>query len=140
MPAGFGAAAGQQRRWEGGKIALATRYVPQLLASGVRSASLPRIGGALDLLVPPLSAHLLLAAALVVAGVALGGTYQVVSGAALLALVFYVLVGFVTSGLPLRVYGSLFYAPFYIGWKALLFARELRRRTDPPWLRTVRNR
>jgi cellulose synthase/poly-beta-1,6-N-acetylglucosamine synthase-like glycosyltransferase len=140
MPTTFKASRDQQRRWEGGKIFLARRYSRPLLLWTLKERSFVAACALLELLLPPLSVHLCVAMAAIPIFWLVGGSLQTELGiASFFALGVYVLSGLLMARLPFRVYGSLFYAPVYIGWKAWLFILQLPRRTAPPWMKTTRN-
>ena len=63
MPATLAASRGQNMRWERGRLSLARRYAPRLIAGAFRSRDRSKLASGLDLLVPPLSVIALLAAA-----------------------------------------------------------------------------
>jgi hypothetical protein len=140
MPATFGGAAGQQVRWEGGRLALARRYWRPLLAATLHQRRLSPLAALADLALPPLSvlgagSAAVTAAALVVGPPATAGV-AVASTAALGA---YVVIGCATSGLPLRTYAALLHTPRFVAWKLMLYGRELLKRRDPDWHRTQRD-
>lgn len=143
MPSTGAAARSQRRRWEGGRLALARRQAPSLLALAVRRNDSMLLDLAMDLVVPPL-AYLALACAAgtIWSGLALrhglGGPISFLMWAASLACVLlYVGRGWALSGVGRHGLAGLAAAPVYLLWKAsTLFARE--RSTDEEWVRTTR--
>lgn len=145
MAASESASRDQRRRWEVGRLGVARRLLPSLLAETLRRRSRVPLDLALDLLVPPLG-YLAFAAglglALCLLGVALGlGTLvsSTLWGSAVLALGVYVARGLARSGLGLRGVGDLLRAPLFVAWKLMLWLRP-----DPrwkgEWVRTARER
>jgi len=133
----------QRRRWEGGRLALARRDGPRLLALALARRSGLLLDLALDLLVPPLSllaGGLVLGTAAAAALVGLGGAAAWVLAPwllALAALALYVLRGWVLSGTGVRGLGALAWAPVYMVWKVgLLLRRPAHGRGQ--WVRTAR--
>lgn len=144
MPTSLEAARTQNERWERGRIELARRYVPRLiaLARGDRNLRVAAVDGALDHAVPPLS---VLAAA--TGGVAAAGT--VVAAARgrgrpgrgwglVVLLAVHVVSGLVLSRAPVAVYRSLLHAPALVVWKVRLWGRMLVRPGSEGWARTAR--
>jgi hypothetical protein len=133
----------QRLRWEGGRGALARRLGLPLVKEGLRRRSPMLVDLGVDLLVPPLSTLVLLAAG--GAGLAFGlawlhGGFALSTlpwGLSVLALAGYVLRGWILSGLGLwglRVLVTA--APTYVVWKVML---KLGARGAPrEWVRTER--
>jgi hypothetical protein len=141
MPATFGAARGQQERWEGGRRSLVGRYWRPLLQASLRQRSAAPVAALVEVALPPLSALGVTALALGVAAWLWGPPAQVALGIAnLSALGSYVVVGLLLSGLPARTYVALIHAPRFVVWKICLYAGELIRRRQPAWTRTTRER
>jgi hypothetical protein len=140
MPATFGAATGQQVRWEGGRLALARRYWRPLLTASLRQRHLSPIAALADLALPPLSVLCASSGAVTVTALTIGPpAAAAVAVASTAAIGAYVVVGSATSGLPLRTYTALLHAPRFVAWKLLLYGRELVKRRDPDWHRTQRD-
>jgi cellulose synthase/poly-beta-1,6-N-acetylglucosamine synthase-like glycosyltransferase len=143
MPSTGAAARSQRRRWEGGRLALARRQVPSLVALAARRRDPVLLDLALDLMVPPL-AYLALAAVAgtLWSGLAFlygfgGGAPLLLWAASLACLLIYVARGWALSGVGARGLVGLAWAPFYLLWKAsMLFERT--RSADEDWVRTSR--
>lgn len=143
MPTTGSASRSQRERWEGGRTALARRFVPPLLRDALRTRRALPLDLALDLLIPPLTRIVawvvvgaLLALALVLAGLAA----PIALVAWLLpvgALALYVARGAVLSGGGARVLLDLLWAPVYAGWK-LAGARRPTAVAKGEWVRTER--
>ena len=143
MPAGPAAAAGQRRRWEGGRRALVRRHLGPLLRAAWRRRSLVALDLGLDSLVPPLADLVGLVALGLMASLGLhlaGGTPTVAvvafAGAAL-AIGVYLARGLAISGLGVRGLMALATAPAYLAWK-LVLRRGRYARAAAPWVRTPR--
>jgi 1,2-diacylglycerol 3-beta-glucosyltransferase len=139
MPTSLAASRDQNLRWERGRLALAGSYAPRLLAAAFRSRDWPKLAAALDLLIPPLSVHALLAVAFLALSLLLGSTVAIVLAAAIvLGLVVYVVAGLAAAKAPLRLWLALGFAPLYVLWKGWLYAQALLARGPPSWTRTKR--
>jgi 1,2-diacylglycerol 3-beta-glucosyltransferase len=139
VPSSLKASSDQQARWEMGKAQLVRRWVPQLVASGLRGSDPIRLHAALECLVPPQSV------------IALGNLGGVLAGAALRSrrLLALSLLGtlaqsaFVLGGLrlvraPACVYRALLTAPVLVANKLALYARLLLGKGPTAWVRTER--
>jgi hypothetical protein len=100
---------------------------------------------ALDVIVPPLSRIVVLAAIGVLAAW-IGGVFsgnftasRVAYGASLAAIFAYVFRGWMVSGTGMRGLVDLGLSPVYVAWK-LTLARNAPARTDAEWVRTARER
>ncbi|MEX1254751.1 MAG: glycosyltransferase family 2 protein [Dehalococcoidia bacterium] len=141
MPATFGAARGQQQRWEGGRRGLIGRYWRPLLQASLRQRRASPAAALIEAALPPLSALCVAAAVLGVAAWVCGSPGQVALSAANVGgLASYVVVGLLLSGLPARTYVALVHAPRFVIWKVWLYLRELISRRQPAWTRTTRER
>jgi cellulose synthase/poly-beta-1,6-N-acetylglucosamine synthase-like glycosyltransferase len=141
MPATFGAARGQQERWEGGRRNLVARYWRPLLQATVRQRSAAPAAALVEAALPPLSALGMAALTLGIAAWVWGPPAQAALGIAnLSALAAYVAVGLGLSGLPARTYVALVHVPRFVVWKLWLYVRELINRRQPAWTRTTRER
>lgn len=142
MPATGASSRSQRTRWEKGRLDLARRRLPRLLAEAIRARSRVRLDLALDLAIPPLADLALfvgLGAILSVAVTIAGARPLVGASAFALALVFlavYLGEGVRFSGMGLRGLYALAAAPIYLGWK-LAGGRDLSRR-PARWVRTER--
>ena len=139
MPASFASARKQQTRWEGGRLTLARRYGPRMLAASMRRRS-PAIAAALlELVMPPLSVLAMGAAGGLVIAFLIGGQLAyLLASLAMAGLGAYVICGFLEARLAPKAYASLLYAPLYIGWKVWLFAEQIIVRREPAWTKTAR--
>jgi hypothetical protein len=148
MPQTLDQATSQNRRWERGRIEMARRYVPRLLARlpGAPGRRAAHVDAVLDHVVPPLS--VLLAAQLAITAVHAAGAATghrasrvaiVVDLAALATLTAHVVAGLASVRAPARRYTALAAAPKQAAWKVALWARSLRPTQDVTWTRTRRN-
>ncbi|MGD0765941.1 MAG: glycosyltransferase family 2 protein [Dehalococcoidia bacterium] len=139
MPTSLATARDQNLRWERGRLAVARVYAPKLLVAGLRSRDWPKLAAALDLMVPPLSVHALLAVAFLGLSVVVASTAAVsLAAATLLGLAVYVVVGLAAAKAPLRLWLALGFAPFFALWKGWLYGQALLARKSPSWIRTRR--
>jgi 1,2-diacylglycerol 3-beta-glucosyltransferase len=139
MPLSLAASRDQNLRWERGRLALACHHAPRLFVAGLRSRDWPKLAAALNLLIPPLSVHAILAVALLALSLLLSSTVAVVLAAAtLLGLTVYVVAGLAAAKAPLRLWLALGFAPLYVPWKGWLYAQALIARGPPSWTRTRR--
>jgi cellulose synthase/poly-beta-1,6-N-acetylglucosamine synthase-like glycosyltransferase len=148
MPDTLEDASSQNERWERGRIEMAIRYVPKLLAGlgGARGRRVARIDAVCDHLVPPLSvlaAWTLVVAVVHAIGAALGHRASrvalAVDGASLLALVAHTFAGLASVGAPPSRYRALLSAPKIMVWKVALWRGALRPDREVGWTRTSRN-
>jgi GT2 family glycosyltransferase len=134
------AAASQRRRWEGGRAQLIRQYAGRLLAKGL-GGSLTALDLAMDLLVPPLSyVGLWCVLGLGLEGARLwleggAGPSTWVNAASAAGLGAYVIRGALLSGLGIRAFLALAWAPIYVIWKIALVRPW---KADKEWVRTQR--
>jgi cellulose synthase/poly-beta-1,6-N-acetylglucosamine synthase-like glycosyltransferase len=137
------AAARQRRRWEHGHINTLLNQVPRLVWSGVARGRLMSLPLALELAVPPLSllaavlAAALAASALVAAATPVSWTAAVMLLIGAACLVACALLTWWRFGRGMLPFGALLSAPWYVLWKAPIYASFLRRR-EKQWQRTER--
>lgn len=136
------AASGEQhRRWEAGRLHAIRADVPRLLRRGVREGNIAMIDAAVEQLTPPIS----ILAAAIAAGLAIGSIFDLAMTRALAAASALALVAYVAGGVimlrprPMSLVRAMAVAPFYIGWKALTYARALTTGRDAAWVRTTRD-
>jgi 1,2-diacylglycerol 3-beta-glucosyltransferase len=139
VPTTLRASAGQQERWEKGRLDLIRAWGPRLIGSGLARRDAVQLHAGLECLVPPQSV------------IAMGG----IAGTALAALrgrrrlltlsllTLAGQAGFVFGGLrlvraPAAVYRALLMAPVLIATKLALYARLLTGRGPSGWVRTGR--
>jgi cellulose synthase/poly-beta-1,6-N-acetylglucosamine synthase-like glycosyltransferase len=144
MVAGEKASQSQRKRWEQGRRAMVSRYVPKLLSQALRQGKLMPLDLAFDLLTPPLTTVALYTAAggcLSLGCVVVGLANPVVLlpwGAAGLGLAAYLLAGIRLSPHGLQSIKDLSHAPRYALWKLTLKLRK-QDPQDQAWVRTQRN-
>lgn len=134
----------QRARWEGGFLATARRYALPLLMRGVARLRWKMIWMGLHLLTPPLTLLLSLNGVLLL-GWLLLWLAGLVPGAGVLAafllgagVVVTVLIGWAVAGRGMLSGAALVRLPFYLVWKLALYARIVRGRETPAWIRTER--
>ncbi len=114
MPVTAEAAQTQRERWEGGRLRMTLEQTPKLLA-GVLSGRWRLIEPLLELLLLPLSYHLLLLVILLIVG--MGGFFTWYAAAALALVVLHVIVAMIVGRASAEDWKALASAPFYILWK-----------------------
>jgi cellulose synthase/poly-beta-1,6-N-acetylglucosamine synthase-like glycosyltransferase len=144
MPTTAGAARSQRQRWEQGRYGLLRSRGLGLLWRGIAKRNRVAFDSALDLFIPPLAE---LVSCWACWGIGILAAYLVgwlspelrafvwAWAASALALLAYVVGGFVVGQAPRAAYKALLFAPFYVMWKMLLY---LFRRRDEGWVRTER--
>ena len=143
MVAGEKASRSQRRRWEQGRMAMLKTYGPKLLWASIVERSALLFDLAMDVIVPPLTT-LVLAVAIGASGTFLW--WRVLGhapiafapwGLAACFVGFYVLRGWMLSGVGFRGLLDLMWAPIYIVWKVGLSLRRPAHKKDE-WVRTAR--
>ena len=136
LPVTAGGARSQRARWEGGRLALARRWIPRLAAQAARGR-----GWALeplaDLLLPPLAQ---LAAGLVLLALLPFSTTRILAAAGFALLALHVGVAMRLGGATRAHLTALCTAPVYVAWKLAGVAATLRAAAGRAgWVRTARN-
>ena len=136
MPETGREAATQRERWEGGRFRMIREQVPGLLRDALFGPQPRLLEPALELLLLPLTYHVLLLVALLFVA---GGWLPAYAGAALGLVVVHVLAAMWLGGAGWRDWQALLSAPFYMLWKLMNFSRILRAaRRGVAWKRTSR--
>ena len=128
----------QRRRWEGGRYEIFGKYAPALLQMWIRQRRFCYFDGFMDLLIPPLSAFVLVLCILLFTALWLFPSMALPLGFALMGIGFYVVSGLVLRKAPLAVWLYLIAAPFFIVWKIPLYLKILKGGTGGEWVRTKR--
>lgn len=125
----------QRERWEGGRLRLAARRIPDL-ARGVLRGRWRELEPLADLALPPLAYHALMLVALA----ALPAPWTYAGALGLVVLALHVGVACRIAGMGAgQVASTLVLVPAYILWKLALLPRILRSGTQQmPWVRTAR--
>ena len=140
MPVTLAEAAGQNARWERGRLDLLRERVPGLLADGLRRRSPLRLDAAVEQLIPPLSVPFALGGLCLLVGLALRARAATLLAALGLAgQLAHVLVALRLVRAPLSAYVALAYAPVYVAWKVGLYARVLLSGRSSEWARPRRS-
>lgn len=135
MPTGGKGTQTQRARWEGGRLRMLGSHAPALLKR-VLSGERLLVEPMLDLLLLPLSYHVLLLLLTLAVPVGFARAYAL---AALALVLIHTLVAIRVGGGGLRDLATLAIAPFYIVWKLTvlrLIGRSARRNAS--WVRTQR--
>lgn len=139
MPASLRDARSQNERWEKGRLEVAKRHVPSLVWQSLNTRSAMKLDAAIEQAIPPLSIVVLASVVLFGASLAMGGPVHIVIAAAVLAaLLGHVTIGLTSARPPAAVLLSVAYAPCFILWKLLLYARVMLTGSRD-WVRTRRD-
>ncbi len=136
LPVTAGAARTQRARWEGGRLALARRWIPCLATQAARgnTGSLEALA---DLLLPPLAQ---LAAGLALLALLPFGPGRALAFAGFALLALHVAVAMRLGGATRAHVTALCTAPLYVVWKLAGMAATLRAAAGRAgWVRTARN-
>lgn len=129
----------QQSRWEGGKIHVFRKFFGRTLGALVRRPSIALADALLDLLVPPLSVVLVLAALGFVGAWLAGGPPLWSFAVPVLVFALAVLTGLLQLRAPAKVFAYIAFAPVFIAWKLLLLAKIAFAPAETEWKRTPRD-
>ena len=139
MPTTLGGSRSQNLRWEAGRLATLRETALPLLFTGLKHRDARRTDAAIEQLIPPLSIAVAGCIGCTIVGVVAGdaalGALSLAAGA---GLVGHVVAGLIAVKAPRRVYRSLLFSPFYVGWKLALYARAAMLPASQPWIRTER--
>lgn len=140
MPVTFAQMRPQDLRWESAPEAPTHVIVARLLRAAVRWRSAIPLEAIIELLTPPLSLLIGAAGVALVAALALGWLPTLIAALCIWACsLLYIISAPLLERPPLRFYGHLVYAPFYLCWKlwVKLIAVHLPHRSRE-WVRTSR--
>lgn len=134
----------QRSRWEAGFLAVARRQGLPLIGAGLRRGRWGMVWMGLHLLTPPLTLLLLLNGLMLLACAALwaiGAAAGPAGAAALLVtlIVAAVIAAWIAEGRDHLAGATLLRLPAYFLWKLALYARLVRDREAPGWVRTARD-
>lgn len=128
----------QRERWEGGRYQIIRAYLPRLWSSFLRSGRWKYIDALLDLLVPPFTLMLLLAALAIAAGWLFNQSFTLQMGIlGIAAIAVYCLSALLQTRAPWQVWKNLLAAPLFLLWKIPLSLKLLGSR-QKNWNRTTR--
>jgi cellulose synthase/poly-beta-1,6-N-acetylglucosamine synthase-like glycosyltransferase len=134
----------QRARWEGGFLATARSFGLPLLVRGIARLDGRMLWMGLHLLTAPLTLLLILNGAAVLLWLLLWAIGAAPLSAALAAfalgacVIGAVLAAWAIAGRSMLSAGTLARLPLYMGWKLALYARIVRGRETPDWIRTER--
>ena len=144
LPDGSRAGLRQRRRWEHGQLHTMATYAPRLLAAFLRRPRVALLALALDLLIPPLALLVMFQLAFF----AIAGAAAVFNVASLAPMAFSaasVVILSLATGLAWLFFGrdtlpigTALRIPFYVLWKAGLYASLLVKGKQKTWERTER--
>lgn len=115
MPATAEEAQSQRERWEGGRFRMVMDQTPKLLTGLFAEGRVRLIEPLLELLLLPLSYHIVLLVILAILGI--GKFWGFYALFALAIVVFHILIAMVVSKATVADWKALFSAPFFILWK-----------------------
>jgi cellulose synthase/poly-beta-1,6-N-acetylglucosamine synthase-like glycosyltransferase len=139
MPTSFAGSSSQQARWEYGRLQIARRWSPKLVATGFAKRDIVRVHAGLECLIPPQSLIAVGSLGSTLAGLLLGSRRLVrLSVVTLVAQLGFVLAGLRLLRVPASVYRALLVAPALIAGKVVLYGRLLAGRSPTTWVRTKR--
>jgi 1,2-diacylglycerol 3-beta-glucosyltransferase len=128
----------QRQRWEGGRLLLFGKFAPSLLRAWISQQQFRYFDGFMDLLIPPLSALVLVLGVWFVAALVGSPSVAPVLVLALVGVAFHVCSGLVLKRAPLAVWLYLAAAPFFVLWKVPLYLGMLKGKGSREWVRTTR--
>jgi cellulose synthase/poly-beta-1,6-N-acetylglucosamine synthase-like glycosyltransferase len=143
-PSSEGGTATQRARWEGGFLATARRFGLPLLGRGMARLDWQMLWMGLHLLTAPLTLLLVMNAAAVLLWLALWAIGAIGFAGPLVALslagavVGAVLAAWAIAGRSMLSGATLLRLPLYMAWKLALYAKIVRGREAPAWIRTER--
>lgn len=140
MPDSLKSSQTQNERWERGRMEMIKSYVPGLLGEGLRRRSFLLLDAAVEQLIPPFSIVTGLSGAALLASLLLRSRQAITLATTIIAgQVVYIFGGLALARAPRSVYKALLFAPFYMAWKLVLYARLLLGIKPRGWVRTARN-
>jgi hypothetical protein len=140
MPTSDAAARSQQARWDSGRLALARRHTPRLLARAVRHRDPVALDAALEPVVPPQALLAgMNAAAGVVALASRGRVARRLAALSCAAQAGFVLGGLRSVGAPPEAWRALALAPGFVAGRVLRLARMAGGGGPSQWERTQRD-
>ena len=138
MPGTLKGSTTQNVRWERGRIQMAKQYGVPYTIRGLLGLNVSKLFAGLDQLVPPLSIAFLSGIVLLVASVFIGGIWPIALAAGVLvSMAGYIFLGLLSAKAPMAVYRAFLFAPWFIMWKVLVYAKALKPGRST-WLKTER--
>lgn len=128
----------QRSRWEGGRYEIFRKYAPAFLRMWAGSRRFCYFDGFMDLLIPPLSALVLVDVVLLALSLWMFPAALSPMVLSLASIGFYVVSGLVLRRAPMTVWLYLAAAPFFILWKIPLYLKILKGGSGDEWVRTKR--
>jgi len=139
MPVSGAAARSQRARWEGGRLRLIREHAPALVAEIVMRGRFSLLEPLIELLLLPLSYHVLLLAMLTGLA-AIAGSFALVYALAALGLVaLHVALAMIKGDASVRDWQALMTVPFLLAWKLANLPATIRSAASgSAWKRTIR--
>lgn len=141
----------QRRRWEGGRFDMIKQWFPKLFKKFKEEHKFAQLDGIMELLVPPFSILIVIGFAGLIISLAMpfpeGRFFAslVKSSWLLSSIIFvgYIIGGMVLIKADLFLYKRLLFAPIYVLWKMVTYAKmvmiKIFRKSDREWVRTGRH-
>ncbi|MEM8861664.1 MAG: glycosyltransferase family 2 protein, partial [Chloroflexota bacterium] len=154
MPNSIQDADSQNERWETGRLDMAKRYVPKLIAGAFsknaknKRSVFAQLDAVMEHIIPPFALFNGISVLLFIGSLILFWLDSELPIARinfslaitiLLIQIAYLFSGLILTKAPKSVYKNLFYAPFYVVWKFLLIFRLFNKESQNNWVRTTRN-
>ncbi|NIM06957.1 MAG: glycosyltransferase [Armatimonadetes bacterium] len=140
MPSRPQRARGQHLRWESGRLQLARRLLPRLIALSIRRRDPAFLDAAIELAMPPLASLVVGQVALAVIAFFLPSLRALV-WIPLIGLVgeaVHILVGLLLIKAPLALWLALFWGPLYAVWQTSIYAAAAVKGKTLGWISTPR--
>jgi 1,2-diacylglycerol 3-beta-glucosyltransferase len=139
MPVSLAGSESQNLRWEAGRLTALRRHALPLFGAGLRRRNVAMLDAAVEQSVPPLSAPVLVAGAILAVAAVLRLRWTALAALGLLlSFAAHITAGLALARVPGRVYRAFLHAPLYIAWKCALYAKALLGRYERGWIRTER--
>jgi cellulose synthase/poly-beta-1,6-N-acetylglucosamine synthase-like glycosyltransferase len=138
----WGAASAQRIRWYGGVGQIRRKYTLRLLRIGLAHGNWAALDQAIELLLPPFSALVLLSATVAVVHLLCPGVRPLLPVSASLGLaaawIVFPFLGLWVDRAPPAVYRALLYSPLYLTWRLWVGLKANLKRERVQWVRTRR--
>ena len=135
MPSSGAGVKSQRTRWEGGRLRMVMEHAPGLMRDFLRGRG-NALEPLLDLLLLPLSYHVLILCAMLVLPIT---WVQITALVCLFIVLLHIIVAARVGRLSSRHLTALFFVPLYLLWKILLIPSTITSAgRNTPWVRTAR--
>lgn len=128
----------QRARWSAGKFELIRSQGLRMLSHGMKNRSIRGMEASFILLLPHPSMHCNISGMVFALSLFLSRTWIILSGILILLEIGYFILGLILAKASLRTVLSIFYAPVYLIWKAIVDILALVGIGEREWKRTAR--